>query len=100
MLGMVPARIQGGARVQQRHHGGGVAAQGRDVQRGAAKGVGLVDGREALRGAQELVQVQVAQAHDDLVQGGVVGLFDDGGEREVRGEKVGGYGVLLEPEEE
>lgn len=42
----------------------------------------------------------VAEADDDLVQGVVVGLFDDGGEGEVSGEEFGGGVVLLEPQEE
>lgn len=46
------------------------------------------------------MQVEVAEADDDLVQGVVVGLVDDGGEREVLSEELGGGGVLLEPEEE
>lgn len=100
VLVVVPAGSQVRARVQQRVDGHGVAAQRGDVQRGPAVGVGLVHEREPLGGAEELVQVDVAQAHDDLVQGGVVGLVDDGGEGKMLDEEVGRGGVLLDPEEE
>lgn len=97
---VVPAGIQIGTRVQEDLDGVRVAAQRGDVQRSPAVGVGLVHEREALGGAEVLVQVEVAQAHDDLVQGGVLGLVDDIGDGEVLDEGVDCGGVLLNPEEE
>lgn len=105
---MIPTRIPRGTRIQQRHDRIGVAPERSNVQRRAAKRVGLVDHGEEPPGAFlraksaevrskiELSDV-VAQAHDDLVEGVVVGFFEDVGEGEVLGEEVGGGGVLFEP---
>lgn len=45
------------------------------------------------------VEVMVAKADDELVEGIVVGFVDGGGEGEGLGEEVSGGGVLFDPEE-
>lgn len=100
MFVMTSARVPLRTRVQQRRDGAGVAAQCGDVQRGAAKSVGLVHQREPLGSAKILVQVQVTQADNNLVQGCILSLINDGGKGKVPGKEVGRVGILLDPEEE